>query len=195
MKNNIMILIIGFILGISVTVVAGSYNAKQITYTPNDNTWNVKNVSSALDNIKQTDKTQIANLQSAVSNKDATISDLNSQINTLQNTVKYKAFNFTATLSKQTIQLGFRANYIACAAYLHSQDVYVTILYNQNVLENKVLRIISRNAENTGGGSTSEDSKNEVSKWFTINDTSLTWNIENNQPWNGVTVSCFATVE
>ena len=77
MKKGI---VIGFIFGIIVcstfSAIAGSYKAKDVTYTPNDSTWNVSNVSSALDNIKQTDKTEIANLQSAISNKDNIISEL-----------------------------------------------------------------------------------------------------------------------
>ena len=46
MKKIIITAIISGIICSSLTVIAGNYNAKQINYTPNDTTWNVKNVSS-----------------------------------------------------------------------------------------------------------------------------------------------------
>lgn len=43
--------ILGAIIFSSITY-AYTYNAKQITYEPTDNTWNVNNVGDALDDIK-----------------------------------------------------------------------------------------------------------------------------------------------
>ena len=44
MKKIFLGIIIGGVIFGSLGVLAGSYNAKQISFTPNDATWNVKNV-------------------------------------------------------------------------------------------------------------------------------------------------------
>ena len=52
MKKYILTIIICGIIFTSIGVFAGSYNAKQISYTPSDNTWKVSNVKDAIDDIK-----------------------------------------------------------------------------------------------------------------------------------------------
>ena len=97
MKKIFLGIIIGGVIFGSLGVLAGSYNAKQISFTPNDATWNVKHVETALDNIKQEDKTQIANLQSAVSNKQSVIDQYSGY------SLYTGSTTFTPTTSSQTI--------------------------------------------------------------------------------------------
>lgn len=52
MKKNILCFILGMIVAGGVAgVVAYSYNAKDVGYTPNDNTWNVSSTKQALDDL------------------------------------------------------------------------------------------------------------------------------------------------
>ena len=53
MKKIILTAIISGLICGSIGVFAGSYNAKQISFTPEDNTWKVNTVGSALDDIKK----------------------------------------------------------------------------------------------------------------------------------------------
>ena len=124
MKKTIITLIIGIILGLSINAIAGSYNAKQISFTPSDNSWNVKNVSGALDNIKQTDKTEIANLQSAISNKNAIIDELNNRKLKIGNTISLLKNYGTNQEENNTLQLS-KGKYIC--------SVNATVAWNSNV--------------------------------------------------------------
>ena len=61
MKNNIKI-ILAFIIGLVVAgsvslVIAITYNASSITFTPIDNTWNVSNVQGAINDLSNISKT------------------------------------------------------------------------------------------------------------------------------------------
>ena len=50
-KFVVIVVAVGIISG-TLGVAAGSYSAKQMTYTPSDNTWKVNNVSDAIDDLK-----------------------------------------------------------------------------------------------------------------------------------------------
>ena len=53
MKKNILFLVIGLILGLSIAAGATIlYNAKDIEFTPNDASWNVDNMQDAINDIK-----------------------------------------------------------------------------------------------------------------------------------------------
>ena len=53
MKNKLLFLVIGLILGLSVAVSAAIlYNAKDIEFNPSDESWNVNNMQDALNDIK-----------------------------------------------------------------------------------------------------------------------------------------------
>ena len=102
-KNPIFTFIIGLIIAGSIGVIAATYNAKQITYTPSDNSWDVNNVNSALDSIKQDKNMEIDNLNSEL-NKYKTVSFTfssyaSSTANTASavtlSTTKYKYFKIT----------------------------------------------------------------------------------------------------
>ena len=128
MKKCILTIIICGIVFTSIGVFAGSYNAKQISYTPNDNTWNVKNVSTALDSIKNSDKTQIANLQSAISNKDTTINELNSQIEEKDTIINNYTSNFNE-LVITGIASGTGTSQVAILSYKNIYDKFkITIV-------------------------------------------------------------------
>lgn len=52
MKKNILLIIIGIIIGSGLTgVIAYSYDAKSVGYVPKDNTWNIDNVESAINDL------------------------------------------------------------------------------------------------------------------------------------------------
>ena len=54
MKKNILFLVIGLILGLSVAAGATIlYNAKDIEFTPSDASWNVNNMQDAINDIKE----------------------------------------------------------------------------------------------------------------------------------------------
>ena len=52
MKKTIIGIIVGVVVGTISTVVASSYIASQIAYTPKDSTWKVDNVEAAIDSLK-----------------------------------------------------------------------------------------------------------------------------------------------
>ena len=49
--NKILILVIGIIIGTSITVCAYSYHAKDIEFTPTNESWEVDNVGDALNDL------------------------------------------------------------------------------------------------------------------------------------------------
>ena len=59
MKKYIIGFILGLIVASGVGVVAYNYNASSIEYTPSDNTWNVNNVSDAIDWLKNNGSIEI----------------------------------------------------------------------------------------------------------------------------------------
>ena len=52
MKKVIIGFILGIIITLSITTLAYNYNAKDIEYNPNDESWDVNNVSDAIDSLK-----------------------------------------------------------------------------------------------------------------------------------------------
>ena len=53
LKNPIFTFILGFVIAVGMTTVfAYSYFAPDVGYTPRDNTWNVDNVKSAIDDLR-----------------------------------------------------------------------------------------------------------------------------------------------
>ena len=59
MKKYILILIVGIIIGTGIGVVAYSYSASQIEFTPNDTSWNVTNVADAINSLKNDKATSV----------------------------------------------------------------------------------------------------------------------------------------
>lgn len=56
-KNPLFTFILGIVITSSIAgVVAMSYNAKDVGYTPSDSTWNVNNVEDAIKSLKQVEK-------------------------------------------------------------------------------------------------------------------------------------------
>ena len=53
MKKILFGIVLGIIVGTATTVVAATYLANKISYTPSDSSWNVDNVSDALDYLKE----------------------------------------------------------------------------------------------------------------------------------------------
>ena len=53
MKKNILFILIGIVIGSFFGVVAYNYNAKDIEYNPKDESWDVSNLSDAIDNLKE----------------------------------------------------------------------------------------------------------------------------------------------
>ena len=51
MKKSIIGIVIGILIGTVSTVVASSYIAKSISYTPKDTSWGVDNVEAAIDSL------------------------------------------------------------------------------------------------------------------------------------------------
>ena len=139
MKKYIIGYIIGAIMFGFIGVVAGSYKAKDVTYTPSDSTWNVKNVKTALDNIKQTDKTQIANLQSAIQNKQATIDEM---------LLTYKNLNTQTTATASDIISGktaYNSDGTLITGTYDNNLTFSTPQYNQSMGGNIASRTASLN--------------------------------------------------
>lgn len=75
MKKNIIIGLICFIFGITITVTAGIlYNAKDIVYKPINEEWKVNNVEEALNDIRN-NYFRKANIINALSNKGFDLDD------------------------------------------------------------------------------------------------------------------------
>ena len=98
-KKDIFMLVIGLLLGTSITVYAYNYYAKDISFEPSDESWEVDNVGSAINDLYTnqnetivdyektitSQNTKISNYESTITQKDSTISNLNSQITSLKN--------------------------------------------------------------------------------------------------------------
>ncbi len=68
-------IVLGLIIGASVGVVAYQYNAKDVAYTPSDNTWDVTNVESAIESLKANEEAfQSKNMVLIGKNQGASIS-------------------------------------------------------------------------------------------------------------------------
>ncbi|MBE6160866.1 MAG: hypothetical protein E7158_01415 [Firmicutes bacterium] len=93
-KNSILTFVLGAILFSGITAyAAGRYYATQVDYEPSNPNFNVDNMSDALDQLYTTQNTTISNLNNQVttltgqvSAKDATISDLQTQLNGISTT-------------------------------------------------------------------------------------------------------------
>ncbi len=79
MKKTIIGIIIGIVVGTISTVVASSYIASNIAYTPKDSTWKVDNVEDAIDELYTKDNnisleaaSQVYSSGIAVSNRNVT---------------------------------------------------------------------------------------------------------------------------
>ncbi|MBE6161572.1 MAG: hypothetical protein E7158_05100 [Firmicutes bacterium] len=103
-KSRILLVIVTVILTGSISVyAAGRYYANQVDYEPSNPNFNVDNMADALDQLYTTQNTTISNLNNQittltgqVSAKDATISDLQTQLNGISTT---DCIRGTATLT------------------------------------------------------------------------------------------------
>ena len=172
MKKTILTILITAIICITGTVIASNYLASEITY--NDTT-----VENALNDL--------------YTRTDTTITGLNTQVTELQNqldsiTPTSKSFTFISGTSPLTFDLGFKAGYVSCVANNVSDDALVMVIYNKD-FNSKTVRLSANDDSCTWTRSTAYK---ETSFWFTIGDTSLTWNVTHSG-WQGKTIYCTAS--
>lgn len=154
----------GIIFGSIAGVVAYNYNAKDISYTPNDSSWNVDNIDAA-----------IKDMHSNIINLAAEKENLQNQLNSLD--TKTSSVQFTSTTASKNVELGFKPNYISCVAWVSNN--YQTIVYNKDF-----------DIDNVYKYPVNGTAKRPLETFFTINDNGFTWNITN---WNGSTMYCVAS--
>ena len=211
MKNNFFLIVIGIIVGMSVTVYA--VNSENVGFISKDETWEVKNVKYALDDLYNETVTTIPNLQESISTKNSSINSLNTQVSTLNNKVAIlnnqkanltaetnklegylanistdvEILTFTSSTSKQTFDLGFEPSYIACNTKYNASNGNgdMIAIYNKDYSETYVPRGIKTKAGINIGDTT-------VSSYYTINSNGFTWNISSTSV-NGSTVYCIAS--
>ena len=182
MKKYILTILITAIICITGTVIASNYLASEITY--NDTT-----VENALNDLYTRTDATITGLNTQVTNLTNEKDELENQLNSL--TTASKSFTFTSGTSPVTINLGFKAGYISCVANNigASSEAMVTITYNKDFNSTKAIRV-SVTADSCNQNATSATTP--ISNWFTINDTSITWNIAQ-AAWSGKTIYCTAS--
>ena len=180
MKKCLISFILGGLLFSGLTILAYSYNAKDISYQPSNSSWKVNSVKDAIDSIKTTNDTTISNLQSSNQSMQDEITSLNNELTTLQSFSKSKSLSFKSSTQTQTFNLGFRPNYIYCFGIVNSK--HVIIIYNKDVYDNVI------GINNAG----MNNAYFPLSSWYTINDNGFSWNITGND-WNNVTVNCTAS--
>lgn len=214
-KNNykkVFIFIIGIALGTSVTVGAYSYYAKDISFTPANESWKVDNVEDALNDLHNTSSNEVSDLEKQISTKDTTITTLNTKVSSLNDTksslnseystltskktglqnqlsnltVAGRNLSFTSTLEIQTFDLGFTPGYISCITKYNSAagGGGIMAIYNKDYNEDYVIRAINQSND-------SDDTVNNVvtETYYTINSDGFSWNINSNAV-NGSMVYC-----
>ena len=181
-KNTILAFIIGVLIsGVSV-YAATQYLASEIAY--NDTT-----VENALNELYTRTDTTITGLNTQVTNLTNEKDELLNQLNSL--TTASKSFTFASGNSPVTINLGFKAGYISCITDNINNSALIDIVYNKDYNSSKVVRI-SATTDGTGATTLRSNALTDLANWFTINDTSISWNVTN-AAWSGKTVYCTAS--
>lgn len=211
MKNNFFLIVLGFIIGTCITAYA--LNSENVGFISKDETWKVKNVKNALDDLYNETVTIIPNLQESISTKDNSINSLNAQVSILNNKVTtlnnqktnltdetnglegylanistdVEILTFTSSTSKQTFDLGFEPSYIACNTKYNASNGNgdMIAIYNKDYSETYVARGIKTKTGINIGDTT-------VSYYYTINSNGFTWNIASTGV-SGSTVYCIAS--
>lgn len=213
MKNNIFIMMLGIIIGTTMTVCALNFSATDIEFIPEDESWKINDLNSALNGLYTDSKTTIPELEKSIETKDTSItslnnqiSSLNSQINNLNNQIStlndetsnledklssistdVKTLSFTSSTSTQTFDLGFQPSYISCNTKYNTSagGGGILAIYNKDYSETYAVRGIKQSSGVISIGDVAYGS------YYTINSNGFTWNISSNTV-SGSTVYCIA---
>jgi FtsZ-binding cell division protein ZapB len=177
-KRNKKLIVLGIIIGTSIGVYA--INASEIDY-------NNTKVDQALDTLYETQNTTVTNLTSQNQTLTQEKSELQSQLNSL--TTASRTISFTSNLTKQTFNTGFKPDYVSCVT-INQGGSYIIILYNKDFDPNYAYRITSSpSTTNVVQQSLTENARQQIEFWFSMNANSFVWNIDA-ESWNGLHVYC-----
>ena len=119
MKKTVFAFLLGVVLTGSIAgVVAYNYNAKDVSYTPNDNNWNVNNVEDAIKDLKNTNNSNIIyhegtiNADSGIQSYRVLHDNDNAMIVSGQNSFSYSINNTDSFVSMSSSALGHNVNNI-----------------------------------------------------------------------------------
>ena len=210
--NKILILVIGMIIGTSITLYAYSYHAKDVDFTPINEKWEVNNIEDAINDLYDKSSVKITDLEKQLESKNTTettltikVSSLNSKVSTLNSDITSlttkKAnlenelssltdatvnISFNSSLEVQTFKFGFKPGYIACITKYNSSagGGKLISIYNKDYSTANVIRAIDQTGETSG---MVEPTK--YSDYYTINSDGFSWNITSSGV-NGSMVYC-----